>query len=163
MSDMPEHENHDEIRWTAELFPQSRDYLGVYEHFGLVRPGSLYAHCIHFDAPTWKRFADAGAIAVHCPTSNLFLGSGLFNYAAARDAGAGVALATDVGGGTSFSMLRTMHEAHKAEILAKYDTDKDGKLSDEERAAMAKDKAAEHFAKLDTTIACAGATTPAFN
>jgi guanine deaminase len=106
-------ENAAEIRWIADLFPDSRDYLGVYEDFGLVRPGTYYGHCIHFDAPTWARFAAAGATAVHCPTSNLFLGSGLFDLGAARTAGARVALATDVGGGTSLSMLATMAEAYK--------------------------------------------------
>ena len=106
-------ENHDEIRWVAELFPWSRTYLDVYDRFGLLAPGALFGHCIHFTAEDWARFAAAGAVAVHCPTSNLFLGSGLFDIAAARAAGARVALATDVGGGTSFSMLRTMHEAYK--------------------------------------------------
>ena len=110
-------ENHGEIRWVAELFPWSRSYLDVYRHFGLLVPGSLYGHCIHFDATDWRQFADAGAVAVHCPTSNLFLGSGLFDYDTARAAGARVALATDVGGGTSFSMLRTMHEAYKVAQL----------------------------------------------
>ncbi len=106
-------ENHAEIRLVAELFPDSRDYLGVYEDFGLVRPGALFGHCIHFDASAWSRFAAAGAVAVHCPTSNLFLGSGLFDIDAARGVAARVALATDVGGGTSFSMLQTLNEAYK--------------------------------------------------
>ena len=106
-------ENRDEIRWVAELFPWSQSYLDVYDHFGLVRKGALYGHCIHFDEGDWRRMAESGAVAVHCPTSNLFLGSGLFDYDRAHAAGASVALATDVGGGTSFSMLRTMHEAYK--------------------------------------------------
>ena len=106
-------ENHAEIRLVAGLYPDSRDYLGVYEDFGLVRPGALFGHCIHFDAAVWSRFAAAGAVAVHCPTSNLFLGSGLFDMGAARTAAARVALATDVGGGTSFSMLQTLNEAYK--------------------------------------------------
>jgi guanine deaminase len=110
-------ENHAEMRLVAELFPESRDYLGVYEDFGLVRPGALFGHCVHFDAPTWARFAAAGAVAVHCPTSNLFLGSGLFDIGAARGAAARVALATDVGGGTSFSMLQTLNEAYKVAQL----------------------------------------------
>ncbi len=111
-------ENHGEIRWVAELFPWSRRYVDVYDRYGLLRPGALYGHCIHFDAEDWQRFADTGAVAVHCPTSNLFLGSGLFDYDAAHAAGVNVALATDVGGGTSFSMLRTMHEAYKVARLA---------------------------------------------
>jgi guanine deaminase len=106
-------ENHAEIRLVAELFPDSRDYLGVYEDFGLVRRGALFGHCIHFDASAWARFAAAGAVAVHCPTSNLFLGSGLFDIDAARNVDGRVALATDVGGGTSFSMLQTLNEAYK--------------------------------------------------
>jgi len=106
-------ENRDEIRWAAELFPWSKSYLDVYDHFGLVRPGALYGHCIHFDDADWTHMAATGAAAVHCPTSNLFLGSGLFDYDRAHAARAAVALATDVGGGTSFSMLRTMHEAYK--------------------------------------------------
>lgn len=106
-------ENRDEIRWVAELFPWSRSYLDVYDRFGLVGEKSLFGHCIHFDEGDWKRMAEAGAVAVHCPTSNLFLGSGLFDYDRAHAARAPVALATDVGGGTSFSMLRTMHEAYK--------------------------------------------------
>jgi guanine deaminase len=106
-------ENQDEVRWIAELYPWSRSYLDVYDHFGLLREGALFAHCIHLDTADWARMAAAGSAAVHCPTSNLFLGSGLFDLSRARDAGAAVALATDVGGGTSFSMLRTMHEAYK--------------------------------------------------
>jgi guanine deaminase len=106
-------ENADEIRWVAELFPWSRDYLAVYERYGLVRPGALFGHCIHLDDSAWSRLASGGAAAVHCPTSNLFLGSGLFDFGRARRAGAALAVATDVGGGTSFSMLRTLHEAYK--------------------------------------------------
>ena len=106
-------ENIDELRWIAELFPRSRSYLDVYDRLGLVRPGALFAHCLHLDAADWSRLAAAGAAAVHCPTSNLFLGSGIFDMDRCRSANVGVALASDVGGGTSFSMLRTMHEAYK--------------------------------------------------
>jgi guanine deaminase len=106
-------ENLAEIKWVAELFPWSKSYLGVYERFGLVRPNALYAHSIHLSDEDWKTLAKNGASVIHCPTSNLFLGSGLFNLDAANDAGTLVGLATDVGGGTSFSMLRTMHEAYK--------------------------------------------------
>ncbi len=113
-------ENVDEIRWVAELFPWSKSYLDVYDHFGLVRRGALYGHCIHFDDIDWKRMAATGTAAVHCPTSNLFLGSGLFDYDRAHAAGAAVALATDVGGGTSFSMLRTMHEAYKVAQMGRH-------------------------------------------
>jgi guanine deaminase len=106
-------ENRDEIRWVAELYPWSRSYLEVYDRFGLVRERALYAHCIHLSDADFGRLAEAGAAAVHCPTSNLFLGSGLFDLGRARAADVAVCLATDVGGGTSFSMLRTMHEAYK--------------------------------------------------
>ena len=106
-------ENEDEVRWVRELFPWARNYVEVYERYGMIRPGGLFAHCLHLDHGEWARLAAQGAAAVHCPSSNLFLGSGLFDFAAARRAGAAVALGSDVGGGTSFSMLRTMHEAHK--------------------------------------------------
>ena len=85
----------------------------MYERFGLVREGAVFGHAIHLGEDDWRTLAAAGATAVHCPTSNLFLGSGLFDLDAARAFAAPVALATDVGGGTSFSMLRTMHEAYK--------------------------------------------------
>ena len=111
-------ENHDEVRWVAELFPDSRSYLDVYDQFGLLGERSVYAHCIHLDDTDWQRMADSGATAAFCPTSNLFLGSGLFNLERAREHGLDVSLATDVGGGTSFSMLQTMHEAYKVTQMA---------------------------------------------
>lgn len=111
-------ENLDEVRWVAELFPRARSYLDVYEHFGLLRPRSVYAHCIHLDATDRRRMAERGAAAAFCPTSNLFLGSGLYDVAAMDAAGVVSALATDVGGGTSFSMLRTMGEAYKVAQMA---------------------------------------------
>ena len=106
-------EHEEEVRWVRELFPWAHNYLDVYARYGMIRPGALFAHCLHLDAGEWDRLATGGAAAVHCPSSNLFLGSGLFDLAAARRAGARVALGSDVGGGTSFSMLRTMHDAHK--------------------------------------------------
>ena len=106
-------ESEEEVRWVRELFPWARNYLAVYERYGMIRPGALFAHCLHLDAGEWEMLAAARATAVHCPSSNLFLGSGLFDFAAARASGAGVALGSDVGGGTSFSMLRTMQDAHK--------------------------------------------------
>ncbi len=110
-------ENRDELAWVAKLFPWSRSYLEVYDHFGLLRTRSVYAHSIHLDAADRRRMAEAGAVAVFCPTSNLFLGSGLFDYASTRGAGVTTALATDVGGGTSFSMIRTVAEAYKVAQL----------------------------------------------
>ncbi len=111
-------ENHDEVRWVSELFPDCRSYLDVYDSFGLLRERSVYAHCIHLDDTDWQRMASSGATASFCPTSNLFLGSGLFNLQAARENGVDVSLATDVGGGTSFSMLQTMNEAYKVTQMA---------------------------------------------
>jgi guanine deaminase len=106
-------ENEEEVRWVRQLFPWARNYLDVYARYGMIRPGALFAHCLHLDGGEWDTLAAGGAAAVHCPSSNLFLGSGLFDLAAARRAGAAVSLGSDVGGGTSFSMLRTMHDAHK--------------------------------------------------
>ena len=111
-------ENRNEIAWVSELFPQARTYLDVYDRFGLVRERSVYAHCLHMDAADRARMAEAGAAASFCPTSNLFLGSGLFDLAAADAARLRFALGTDVGGGTSFSLLRTMADAYKVAQLS---------------------------------------------
>lgn len=110
-------ENQDECRWVKELFPQSRSYLDVYDHYGMLRPRAMYGHCIWLDDGDRARMAESGAAAAICPTSNLFLGSGLFDFAAADAAGVALSLATDVGGGTSFSMLQTMNEAYKVARL----------------------------------------------
>jgi len=110
-------ENEDECTWVRELFPQRRSYLDVYEHYGLMRPRAMFGHCIWLDDADFARLADTGSAIAHCPTSNLFLGSGLFDLAHADRAGAMVTLATDVGGGTSFSMLQTMNEAYKVARL----------------------------------------------
>ena len=110
-------ENRAEIALTADLFPAARDYLDVYEHFGLIGAGTLLGHCIHLTEREVARMAESGAVAVHCPTSNLFLGSGLFDRARLEAAGVRTALATDIGGGTSFSMLRTIDEAYKIQQL----------------------------------------------
>ncbi|MBI3528458.1 MAG: guanine deaminase [Betaproteobacteria bacterium] len=106
-------ENLNEVKWARELFPQARSYLDIYERFGLLRDRSVYAHCIHLDDEDRRRMAHTGAAAAVCATSNLFLGSGLFDFAAARHAGMRTGLGTDVGGGTSFSMLRTLGETYK--------------------------------------------------
>lgn len=106
-------ENAAEVAWVRALFPERRSYLDVYAHYGLLRERATYAHCLHLDAEDRRRFAAAGACAAHAPTSNLYLGSGLFDFEAADAAGMRYALATDVGGGTSFSLLRTMGEAYK--------------------------------------------------
>ena len=105
-------ENRDEVRWVAELYPQSRSYLEVYGHFGLLRERAVYAHCIHLDAGDRALMASTGTAAAASPTSNLFLGSGFFDFAAARAAGVRHGLASDVGGGTSFSPFHTMLAAY---------------------------------------------------
>jgi guanine deaminase len=110
-------ENVDEVKWVAGLFPGHRSYLDIYDHYGLLRRRAVYGHCIHLDEADRQRMAQTGAVASHCPTSNLFLGSGLFDFDKADAAGMPIALATDVGGGTSFSMLQTMNEAHKVARL----------------------------------------------
>lgn len=105
-------ENLDEVRWAAELFPKSRSYLGVYGDFGLLRQRAVYAHCIHLDKADRELMATTGTTAAVSPTSNQFLGSGFFDYLAADAAGMGYGLASDVGGGTSFSPFRTMLAAY---------------------------------------------------
>jgi guanine deaminase len=106
-------ENQEEVDEIAELFPWSRSYLDVYEHHGLLRDRSVFAHCLYLDEADRLLMAEKGAAGAFCPTSNLFLGSGLFDLDSMSDAGVKVGLATDVGGGTSMSMLRTMSEAYK--------------------------------------------------
>ena len=106
-------ENLAEIEWARRLFPAARSYLDIYDRFGLVRERSIYAHCIHFDRADRQRMAQTGAAAAFCPSSNLYLGSGLFDIAASDAAGMRFSIATDVGGGTSFSMLRTLGDAYK--------------------------------------------------
>ena len=105
-------ENADEIQWVAELFPQARSYLGVYEDMGLLRQRSVYAHCLHLDANDRDLMAERGAAASVCPTSNLFLDSGFFDFSLAQSHQLLHALASDVGGGTSFSPFHTMHAAY---------------------------------------------------
>jgi len=111
-------ENQDEVRWVAELFPQARSYLDVYARFGLLGPRAMLAHGIWLDDTDRALLKDSGASLAFCPSSNLFLGSGLFDWAAARSQGAAVTLACDVGGGTSLSMLRTLADGYKVQALA---------------------------------------------
>ena len=105
-------ENKDEIAWARTLFPQSSSYLATYADFGLLRERAVYAHCIHFDANDRALMRERGAAAAVCPTSNLFLGSGYFDFAAADQAQMRYGLASDVGGGTSFSPFQTMLAAY---------------------------------------------------
>jgi len=101
----------DEIAWMRSLFPQARDYLDTYEAHGLLGPNGLYGHAIHLDPREIDRLAEVNAAVVHCPTSNTFIGSGLFDMGLADRMRVG--LATDTGGGSSFSMLRTMAAAYE--------------------------------------------------
>jgi len=105
-------ENQAEIAWARALFPASRSYLATYADFGLLRQRAIYAHCIHFDDEDRALMRDTGAAAAVCPTSNLFLGSGFFDYAGADRVGFKYGLASDVGGGTSFSPFHTMLAAY---------------------------------------------------
>ncbi|WP_408913592.1 guanine deaminase [Brucella pseudogrignonensis] len=106
-------ENHEEIEFTKSLYPDAPDYLGIYEHYGLLGSKTLLGHSIHLEEREVKVMAETGSIAVFCPTSNLFLGSGLFDRDRLKASGVRMSVATDVGGGTSFSMLRTMDEGYK--------------------------------------------------
>lgn len=110
-------ESVDEVRWIAQLFPDARSYLDVYDRVGLLRERAVFAHCIHLDRDDRHRMAASGALAAVCPTSNLFLGSGVFDFTLSLAAGMRLALATDVGGGQSFSMFATMRSAHEVARL----------------------------------------------
>lgn len=106
-------ENTGELDWVAELFPGSRDYLEVYEQSGLAGPRSTFAHGIHLDQEMRGRLAALGANLAFCPSSNMFLGSGLFDRLAARDAGLQITYASDIGGGTDLSGLATLKAAYQ--------------------------------------------------
>jgi guanine deaminase len=112
-------ENHAEIAWIRELFPEARDYVDVYDRFGLLGPRAIYGHGIHLSEAERRRLAETGTALAHCPTSNLFLGSGLFDIGATKSPmrPIRVGLATDLGAGTSFSMLRTMGAAYQVAHL----------------------------------------------
>lgn len=111
-----------EIAFVRELFPKAKDYTDVYDHFGLLGERSLFAHGIHLSARECARLSESGSTVVHCPTSNTFLGSGLMSMPWLREKGRPVHLgvATDVGGGTSYSMLATLGETYKVQMLSGY-------------------------------------------
>lgn len=115
-------ENLGEIAWVKELFPERSGYLDVYDHFGLVGPRALFGHGIHLTDPEWDRIYESGSAITHCPTSNEFLGSGLFPFEKAKNKSRSVrvGLATDIGAGTSFSQLQSMNESYKIAQLAGY-------------------------------------------
>jgi guanine deaminase len=108
------------VAWARELFPERRDYLDVYEHHGQLGPRAIYGHGIHLSESELARLSASGAAIAHCPTSNLFLGSGLFDLANAKKAArpVRVGLATDVGAGTSLSMLKTLGAAYQTAQLS---------------------------------------------
>jgi guanine deaminase len=110
-------ENKAEIEWIARLYPEHRSYLDVYDRYGLLREDRPIAHCIYLDDADRSRMREAGATPSFCPTSNLFIGSGLYNLQQALAAGNQVSIGTDVGGGTSYSMLKTLGEAYKVQQL----------------------------------------------
>ena len=115
-------EQRDEVEWVAKLYPERRDYLDVYDHYGLIGPRTLLGHGIHLAEREWQRCREAGATITHCPTSNAFLGSGLFDWSRAKKKGheVPVALATDVGAGTTLSMLATMGAAYQIAQLGRH-------------------------------------------
>ena len=106
-------ENHDEIAWVASQHPAARSYLEVYNQYGLLRKRSVYAHCIYLDAQDRDLMAQTGAAAAICPTSNAFLGSGFFDFSAGKSHHMAMGLASDVGGGTSMNVFRTMRAAYE--------------------------------------------------
>lgn len=110
-------ENTAEVAAVRELFPRARSYLDVYESYGLLSARAVYAHCLHLNDTDRQRMARAGATAAFCPSSNLQLGSGLFDLGATDGAGVRIAMGTDIGAGSSFSMLRTLADAYKVAQL----------------------------------------------
>ena len=106
-------EQTDEVAWVKELFPTARDYLDTYEQFGLLGKGGLYGHAIYLEEREKARLREVDGSLIHCPTSNTFIGSGLFDMAGLMADGHRIGMATDTGGGSSFSMLRTMAAAYE--------------------------------------------------
>lgn len=113
-------ENKDEIAWVKELFPERKNYLDVYHHYGLTGKNSVFAHCIHLEEEEWDCLHDTDSTIAFCPTSNLYLGSGLFNLQKAWRKKIKVGIGTDIGAGTTFNMLQTLNEAYKVMQLQGY-------------------------------------------
>ncbi|MCU4676032.1 guanine deaminase [Catenovulum sp. 2E275] len=113
-------ENKAECEWIKDLFPHEKNYLSVYDNAGLVKKRAVFAHGIYLDDSEYQCLANKQAALSHCPTSNLFIGSGLFNLAKCEHHKVTVGLGTDVGGGSSFSMLQTFNEAYKVQQLQDY-------------------------------------------
>jgi guanine deaminase len=138
-------ENRDEVRWVHELFPEARSYLDVYASAGLLHRRSVLAHGIWLDDADRAALRESGAQIAHSPSSNLFLGSGLFDWRAAEAAGAAVSLASDVGGGTSLSMQRTIADAYRVQAMA-------GQRLTAWKALHAATRGAAHALDLDSEI-----------
>ena len=113
-------EQEEEIHWVKNLYPNSKNYLNVYEQFDLVRENSIFGHCIHLSDKELDILQERNSSVAHCPTSNLFIGSGIFNLKSFNEKKIKVGLATDTGGGTFFSMLKTMSETYKISQLSQF-------------------------------------------
>lgn len=116
-------ENKEECAWVAKLYPDCKNYLDVYDRFNLLGRQSVFAHAIHLSTSEWQRLAHTQSNVAHCPTSNLFIGSGLFNLQKANSHDVRVGFGTDIGGGDSFSLLRVINEAYKIQQLQNYSLD----------------------------------------
>lgn len=110
-------ENKNEIEWVKQLFPEQNGYLDIYHHYGLTGSRSVFAHCVHLEEHEWQCMHETNSAIAFCPTSNLFLGSGLFPLKTAWDKQVKVGLGTDIGAGTSFNQLQTLNEAYKVQQL----------------------------------------------
>ena len=110
-------ENKNEIAWVKDLFPEQKGYLDVYHHYGLTGSRSVFAHCVHLENEEWDCMHQTNSAIAFCPTSNLFLGSGLFPLKKTWEKQVKVGLGTDVGAGTSFNQLQTLNEAYKVQQL----------------------------------------------
>jgi guanine deaminase len=113
-------ENSDEVAWVKSLWPEHDSYLGVYHHYNLTGRRSVFAHGIHLQECEWDCLHRTDSSLAFCPTSNLFLGSGLFNLKKCREKGVRMGIGTDVGAGTTFNMLQTLAEAYKVAQLQSY-------------------------------------------
>jgi len=118
-------ENRQEIDWAQELFPSRKSYVDIYDHYGQLGPRAIYGHGVHFTEEDFRIFSESGTAIAHCPTSNLFLGSGLFKLERSMTGPFSVrtGLATDLGGGTNFSQLVSMNEAYKIAQLNGFSLD----------------------------------------
>ncbi|MEE3241392.1 MAG: guanine deaminase [Pseudomonadota bacterium] len=110
-------ENHEEIDFVKKTYPTFPNYLSIYDEFDFLSRPSIFAHCIHLEEKEWDLLSNTKAVISHCPTSNLFLGSGLFDMKKSRNFNIPVTIGTDIGAGTSFSMMQTFSEAYKIQQL----------------------------------------------